>query len=77
MLLKAHPDNKDSSPSIVPVKKYKTAINSLINSLHADEQNVLHVCIKDNDGENASDAFFFRYSCILKVSKYSIFLFNF
>lgn len=26
-----------------------------------DEQNVLHVTIKDKDGENTSDAFFFRW----------------
>lgn len=32
-----------------------------MNSLHADEQNVLHVCVKDEDGENSSDAFFFRW----------------
>lgn len=32
-----------------------------IKFLPEDEQNVLHVCIKDEDGENASDAFFFRW----------------
>ena len=62
VLFKAHPNNKDSSPFVVPVQKDKTSINSVMNSLHVDEQNVLHVCIKDEDGENASDAFFFRYS---------------
>ena len=61
MLFKAHPNSRDSSPLVVPVEKCKTSINSVMNSLHADEQNVLHVCIKDEDGENASDAFFFRY----------------